>query len=146
MSIITALASLRALANNGTITLPMYWPDENNELPDTPAPFVYFAIDTQPAYLASFGSGRFGNTWRTPGELQAFVFVPVGEGIERSVTLAEQVASVFRSYRDSTVSCFAASVHPVGKGSEMIPDGLDSAAGNYACSVALVDLFFDQVG
>lgn len=146
MSIVTALAALRSRAGNGTITLPMYWPDENNELPDTPAPFVYFALDTRPAFATGVGGGIANNVWRTPGELQAFVFVPIGQGITQSVTLAESVAAVFRSYRDNYVSCFGASVHPVGKGSEMIPDGLDSAAGNYACAVALVDLFFDQVG
>jgi hypothetical protein len=37
-------------------------------------------------------------------------------------------------------------VHPVGKGAEMIPPGLDSAAGNYACAVAIIDMHFDQIG
>lgn len=145
-SIVTALAALRERAESQITTMPLMWPDENNEPPDDPAPFVYFFLDTLPANLAGFGGGAGSNLWRNEAELQGFVFVPVGWGITEAVTRAETVAAAFRSYRTADISCFGASVHPVGKGSELIPPGLENAAGNYACAVALVDMYFDQIG
>lgn len=144
-SIVTAWSALRSRAE-ANITLPMYWPDENIELPDTPASFVYFFMENFRAFLAGFGGGAGNNLWRNPAELHAFAFVPVGQGVAVAMTHAETVAALFRSFRSSDVSCFAASVHPVGKGAEIIPAGLDPAAGNYAAAVAIIDLHFDQIG
>jgi hypothetical protein len=145
-TIITALAALQARAAAQITTMPLYWPDENIELPDEPIPFVYFFIDPMKAQIAGFGGGRGSNLWRNEAELQGFVFVPVGWGLVEAVTRAEAVAAAFRSYRDDNVSCFGAGVHPVGKGAEMIPPGLDSAAGNFACAVAIIDFHYDQIG
>jgi hypothetical protein len=145
-TIVTAFAALRALAEANITTMPLRWPDENNELPDEASPFVSFVIDPTKARIAGYGGGRGNNLYRNEAEFQAFVFVPIGWGIAEALTRAEAVAAVFRSYRDDNISCFGASVHPVGKGAEMIPPGLDSAAGNYACAVAIIDMHFDQIG
>jgi hypothetical protein len=66
--------------------------------------------------------------------------------MNEALTRGETVAAAFRSFRSDDVSCFGAGVHPVGKGTEIIPPGLESAAGNYAASVVIVDCFFDQIG
>jgi hypothetical protein len=142
----TAFAALRTRAEANITTMPLHWPNESNELPDEASPFVYFDIDTFPASIASFGGGRGNNRYRNGAEFRAYVFVPVDWGLNEALTRGETVAAVFRSYRDADISCFGASVHPVGKGTEIIPPGLESAAGNYACAVVIVDMFFDQIG
>jgi hypothetical protein len=145
-----AMAALRTRAEAVLTALPLFWQDEDNAgaLPDTPRTFVYFELDTLRPFLAGFGGGRSNNLYRNPAELHGFVFVPIGQGLPVALAAAETVAAAFRSYRSAgnEVSCFEASVHPVGKGAEIVPQGLSSAAGNYACAVAIVVLQFDQVG
>ncbi len=145
-TIVTAFAALRTRAEANITTMLLFWPNENNNLPNQPEPFVYFDIDTFPAVAASFGGGRGNNRYRNAAEFRAYVFVPVDWGLTEALTRAETVAAVFRSHRSDDVSCFGASVHPVGKGTEIIPPGLESAAGNYACAAVIVDMFFDQIG
>jgi hypothetical protein len=145
-TIATAFAALRTRAEAQITTMPLKWPNENNELPDTAEPFVYFDIDTFPTGIASFGGGRGANRYRNSAEFRAYVFVPVDWGMNEALTRGETVAAAFRSFRSDDVSCFGAGVHPVGKGTEIIPPGLESAAGNYACAAVIVDMFFDQIG
>jgi hypothetical protein len=141
-----AFAELKARAVDNLGTLPMYWPHEVIELPDTPVTFAYFEFITSQAELAGFGSGRGANLYRNPAEWIAYVFVPIGQGLTVALTQAETIAALYRSYRTSVISCFAASVEPVGQGADLVPPGLRSAAGNYACAIVRVDLFFDQIG
>ena len=144
-TIAAAWGVLRSRAES-SISLPMYWPNESIRLPDTPTAFVYFEIDPQLAFVAGFGGGRGANLYRNQADLNAFVFVPVEEGIELAMTYGETVAAVFRSFRDANVSCFEASVHPIGRGAELTPPGLSAIAGNYFCAVVIVAMHFDQVG
>lgn len=141
-----AFAILRARAEAQITTLPLYWQDENNTLPDDPAPFVFFEMIARRARLAGYGSGRSANLYRTPCEFNAYVFVPRGQGLSTAAGYAETVASAFRSYRLGGVSCFDATLHPVGEGEALTPPGLSSAAGNYTCVVVNVNLHFDQIG
>lgn len=123
------------------------WPDDNTALPDTPAPFVYFDQVMEPGRVASFGGGRNATRYRNPGELNCYVFVPRGYGLREALYLAEVVAAVFRGWRSSGgLSCFEATVHSIGEGAELVPPGLASVAGNYACAVASIQFFYDQVG
>lgn len=142
-----ALAVLRARAEAQITTLPLYWQDEDNfDIPDEPAPFGFIEFIARRGQLVSFGSGPGGNLFRTQGELNAYVFVPRGQGLPVAAGYAETVAAAFRSYRSGGVSCFDATCHPVGEGEALNPPGLSSVAGNYACVVAQVSLHFDQVG
>ena len=142
-----ALAIIRARAEAQITTLPLYWQDEDNfDLPDEPAPFVYFEVIARRGRIAGFGAGRGANLYRTPAELNAYVFVPRGMGLPAAAVLAETVAAAFRSFRSGGLSCFDATLHPVGEGEALVPPGLSSAAGNYACVVVSVSLHFDQIG
>jgi hypothetical protein len=141
-----ALAILRARAEAQITTLPLYWQDEDNfDLPDEPAPFVFFELIVRRGRIAGYGSGRGANLYRTPAELNAYVFVPRGWGLPAAAGFAEPVAAAFRSYRSGSLSCFDATLHPVGEGEALVPPGL-SPAGNYACVVVSVSLHFDQIG
>jgi len=146
VSDITAVWDLLRARAEANITLPMFWQHETNELPDTPESFVYFEIDPARPFLAGFGGGQGNNRYRSGADFNAFVFVPVGQGVRVALQQAETVAALFRSFRSGDISCFEASVHPVGQGAEITPPGLSSAAGNYACAVAIVSLSFDQIG
>lgn len=127
--------------------LGLRWQNEDGEaLPDTPAPFAYIEFLTDPAFLASFGGGRSANRYRNRARITAYVFVPRGQGLTVATDYAEQVATVFRSYRDADISCFDASVYPGGNGADIKPPGLDSAVDNYFYAVAEISLFFDQIG
>lgn len=141
-----ALAIIRSRAE-AQITLPLYWQDEDNfDLPDEPAPFVFFELIVRRGRIASFGGGRDANLYRAPAELNAYVFVPRGLGLSVAAILAEPVAAAFRSFRSGGLSCFDATLHPLGEGEALVPPGLSSASGNYACVVVSVSLHFDQIG
>lgn len=141
-----AFAAIQARANS-EIALPKYWQDENNnDLPDTPTPFVYFEWITERAELAGFGGGRGANLYRNTGELVGYVFIPVGWGLAEGLSRAETVAAAFRSYRDDYISCFGASVEPLGRGADMIPPGLSSAVGNYTVVMVLCEMHYDLIG
>lgn len=130
---------------NGAV-VGLRWQNESEPLPDDPAPFVFTEFTTERAFLASFGGGRGANRYRHPGLITSYVFVPNGMGLPAAVNIAEQVAAVFRSYRDSDISCFEATVYPGGAGSEIKPRGLNSEVGNYFYAVAETGLFFDLIG
>jgi hypothetical protein len=143
---------IRSRLEAGGLSVPLRWQNEeadssgNVELPDLPAPFVYTEFLTDPAQLVSFGGGRYQNRYRNPARLDAYVFVPKGEGLDEAETIAEQIAVLFRSYRDTDISCFDATVYPGGDGASLKPPGLNSEVGNYYWACCEVSLFFDQTG
>ena len=147
----TAYGVLRGILEAG-VSLPLRWQNEdadsqgNAALPDTPAPFLYTEFLTDPAELVSFGGGRGANRYRNPARLDVYVFVPRGWGLAAATDYAETAAALFRSFRDTNVSCFGASVHPGGDGASLKPPGLSSEVANYFYAVTEVDLFFDLVG
>jgi hypothetical protein len=130
-------------------TLPFRFQNEDGgPMPDTRAAFAYVVFEIHGAGQGpvSFGGGRFQNTYRNQALLTVYVFVPAGEGLAVAADLAEQVAARTRSYRDTDVSCFAASVHPYGHGAALAPPGMNSEVNNfYVCTVETA-LFYDQLG
>lgn len=149
-----AYAVLRARleANKPAGLTALRWQNEFEDstgarvIPTTAAAFAYTEFLTDPAVLAGYGGGRGANLYRNPARLDIYVFVPRGEGVTVATDLAEQCAAIFRSYRDASVSCFEASVFPLGEGSDLSPPGLRTEAGSYWCASVEVALFFDQVG
>lgn len=147
-----AYAVLRGILENASSLPPLRWQNEdedsagNSALPDVPAPFLFTEFLTESSELVSFGGGRHSNRYRTPCRLDIFVFVPKGWGLLPATDLAETAAVLFRSYRDASISCFAATVYPGGDGSALAPAGLPSEVSNYFWSSVEVDLFFDQIG
>jgi hypothetical protein len=136
----TAAIALRA------VPVPFRWQNEAAQLPDTPATFVYCEFLTGRARVAGYGGGRGRNLYRNPATFTAYVFVPKDSGLDDAEAIAEQIAALFRSYRDDSISCFDASVHPGGDGAELKPPGLASVVGNYFYAVAEISLHFDQIG
>lgn len=143
--IVAAYAAIQARAISQITGISLLWQDEGNVLPDTPAPFVYFELVTESGGFIEIGGGRGANRHRHNAELHAYVMVPRGNGLTYGLTRAEPVAAAFRSYRGAGISCSGGTVHPVGEGESLTPPGLSSAAGNYACVMVAIPLYFDQV-
>ncbi|MGD9880457.1 MAG: hypothetical protein AB7F22_10620 [Reyranella sp.] len=144
--IATAWAAIQARAASQITGMPILWPDEGNELPVEPAPFVFIEMTTDRGAFIEIGGGRGSNTFRNRGELLAYVFVPIGEGLARALALAEPVAAAFRSYQGGGVTFDGATVQPLGEGASLVPPGLTSAAGNYSAAMVVCPLHFDQIG
>ncbi len=140
----------------GSNPLPLRFPNEEQDslgniaLPDTPSPFAYveFTNEGSRGGPAAFGGGRGQNLYRNTGRIEGFVFVPKGEGLDQAESLAEQIATLFRSYRDSDISCFDASVFAGGDGSALKPSGMSNVVdlGAYFYAAFEVSLFFEQIG
>lgn len=148
--------ALRTRLEAGGLSIPLRWPNEARdsdgdvELPDTPAPFAYIEfMNDGPEFgrgPSAFGNGRGQNLYRSNARLEAYVFVPKGEGLDEAETLAEQIAALLRSYRSTVVSCFDATVYAGGDGADLKPPGLTSEVGNYFWARCEVALHFDQIG
>lgn len=141
-----AFAALRARAEAQLAGWTLVWQDEPAVLPDVPAPFVYVELMARRGRIAGYGGGRGSNLYRMPAELTAYVFWPRGEGLAIGLGYAETVAAVFRSWRSGDLSCVDATVHPLGEGETIVPNGSSSAAGNYSCAAVRVTLHYDQLG
>jgi len=152
-----ARAAFRTRLAPGAITLggqpvPLRWQNETldstgaRRLPDTPAPFVYSEFLVEGAAIVAYGAGRGGNTHRNRARVDSYVFVPKGTGLDAAEAIAEQIAALFRSYRDQHISCFEAVVMPGGDGAELKPAGLSSEVGNYFWAACEIRLHFDQIG
>lgn len=143
---------LRGLLAAGT-ALPIRWRGDDTDssgegaLPDVPSSFLFCDFETDPATIAGFGGGRGANLYRTTGRLDVFIFVPRGDGAD-GVALghAEDVAAIFRSYRDATLSCFAGSVLSGKAVGELRPPGMASEVNAYSYAIAEIELWYDQVG
>lgn len=136
---------LRAQAEISGVQL--FWPLEPNELPDQPAPFVYFDMVVDPTRApVAFGGGRQRNLYQYRAELVGYLFLPRNYGLADSTKMAERIAKAFRSYRSDAISCFGATPIPAVDGAAMVPPGLKSAADQYDCTAIAVALTFDQIG
>jgi hypothetical protein len=122
--------------------------EDADDLPNTPAPFAYIELENFGAGRGpvAFGGGIGNNLYRNEGLINAFVFVPNGQGLRVAVAQAEQIAARMRSFRDGDISCFSASVHPIGEGTSFAPKGLNSEVNNYTCAVVEIAFHFDQIG
>lgn len=122
--------------------------EDAGALPDDATTFAYVELENFGAGRgpAAFGGGSGNNLYRNEGLINAFVFVPNGWGLRAAVVQAEQIAARMRSFRDSSVSCFSASVHPIGEGTSIAPKGLNSEVNNYTCAVVEIAFHFDDIG
>jgi len=144
-----AYAVVKARLDGAALSFPLrYQGEDGGPLPDTPATFAFvvFGNDGSGRGPAAFGGGAGRNLYRNLAVVEAYVFVPNGEGLAAAMDAAELVAARLRSFRDASISCFSADVIPVGEGSKITPPGLNSEVSNYQCAVAEISLTFDQIG
>ncbi len=146
-----AFAEIRARLDAGGsgISIPLYYQgDDPPILPDTPAAFAFvvFNVDGSRGGPDGFGGGRGRNLYRNRATLEAYVFSPLGEGMESVLGHAETVAARMRSFRSAGISCFSSDVIPIGPGSGISVPGLSGEVSNYQCAVAETELHFDQIG
>lgn len=144
-----AYAAVKARLDGAGFSFPLrYQGEDSGPLPDTPATFAFvvFSNDGSGRGPVAFGGGVGRNLYRNLGVVEAFVFVPNGEGLAAAMNAAELVAARLRSFRDASISCFSADVIPVGEGSKITPPGLSSEVSNYQCAVAEIAMHFDQIG
>lgn len=139
-----AWALLRARAEAQITGLPMWWAMENSA-PDESAPFVFFTIVSEKGDFIERGAGRASNRYRNRARLEAYVFVPIGWGMQAALDVAKPVAAAFRRYAVPYLKFEGADIHPVAEGAELVPPGLSSAAGNCACCVVEAPFYFDQI-
>lgn len=149
----TAIRSrLEANVPTDANSLPVHlrWQNGNEgAVPDLPAPFVYVEFDNDGSPTrgpAGYGGGVGNNLWRNEASIVAYAMADRGHGVDEALSIAEQIATLFRSHRDSDISCFRATAYPGGDGADLKPPGLESVVGNYFYAVAEIDLHFDQLG
>lgn len=141
------VAEMKARAAAQITMLPVRWDKDTREpLPDEPAPFVFFTIETDGGRYAAFGGGRGANEQHVDGELVGLVHIPRDWGLEEHATYGEHVAAAFRSYRGEHVSCGAVAPQPAIDGSNLKPPGMESEVENYACVLVAVPFFYRQIG
>ena len=141
----------RLQAETAGVTFPLRFHGEDaGPLPDTPSAFAFvvFTNDGSGRGPTAFGGGQGSNLYRNQGVLEAFVFVPNGEGIDVAMDKAELVAARLRSFRDAAIglSFSSCDVIPIGEGAKVAPPGLASEVNNYMCALAECALHFDQIG
>jgi hypothetical protein len=143
-----ALAAVRTQIEAGSITFPLYWQGEDAPLlPNDPTTFGFVVFTNEGArHVTAFGGGRGANLYRNRAIIEAYVFAPNGEGLGVATDAAELIAAQLRSFRNTSISCYAADVIPVGPGSSISPPGFTSEVSNYQCAVAEIALTFDTIG
>lgn len=134
-----AQAAIRSRLEANPITgLALRWPNETAALPGEPAPFAYVELLVDDAAIVGFGGGRHANLHRTTGRIEAQVLIPTGTAVADGLAYGESIATLFRSYRDADLNCFAAEVWPEAGASD---------DGNYMhVAVVIVELHFDKIG
>lgn len=141
-----------SIVDNKSAAVPFRWQNEaqdslgHTELPESASPFVYCEFLVERGRVAGYGGGRGANLYRNSAYLVAHVLVPKNSGLDEAESIAEQVATLFRSYQDGTISCFDATVYPGGDGASLNPAGLNSPVGNYFYATTEISLIFDTIG
>lgn len=116
-----AIIKARFLAE-WTAAVPVYWVNEDNILPDDPAPFLFVEIIGDSELLYAHGGGRGANVWRGGGAIGIHVLIPKGWGTQAALQYLDTAFAIFRGLRLDGVSYEAA-----------IPQGAGGPAhdGNY---------------
>lgn len=140
-----AKAAIRARLEANFTAIALRWPNEGETIPDEPAPFAFTEVIAEDAFYAGFGGGRGANLQRTPGRIECHILAARGTGTEDGEGWAEDICALFRSYRDGTISCFAAEVFPPLEGPPFT--GGAAGSGNYKhVATAVIDFHFDRTG
>lgn len=128
-----AFAAVRTRIEGAGISgVALRWPNEDNDnLPDQPAAFVYTDMVTMGSRRLERGRPEGGKTHLTWGQIESRVEVPRGTGSAVAETIAEQIAALFRDHSDGVIFCDAAKVETG-----------ESPDGNYFAATAVIDIRF----
>lgn len=108
------ITAIRTRIEAALPTTALQWPNEANELPDSPVSFVYTEILFDRPAIVAFGGGRGGNQQRTTGRIEAHVMVPSRQqGVSAGVALAETICATFRGLRLDGIRFSAGQVMPM---------------------------------
>jgi hypothetical protein len=147
-----AFAAIRArlTAADSGVAIPLRWQGENGDpLPNPPAAFAFvdFNNDGSGRGPTAFGGGPGSNLYRNEARVEAYVFVPNNDGLAAALDFGETIAARLRSFRDADISCFSASVIPIGSASTIsLPGFSTGVGGDYQCVVSEVRFHFDLIG
>jgi hypothetical protein len=137
-TVAAAQAVIRSLLETQLPALSFKWQNEKFIVPNTPAPFAHVELIVEGMEIIAFGGGRGANLQRTIGRIEAQVMVAANTAVATGLATAEDIAAVFRGYRDADISCFAC---------EVFPETGATIDGNYAhVATTIVDLHFDKTG
>jgi len=133
----TAAIQVKLLAEWTHADVPLFWQNETNDLPATPAPLVYVEVIGESERIVGFGGGRGNNLWRKDGRIEAHVFVQKGTAIATANQYADEIGAIFRGQRFSGVDCWQAAV---------LDGQSDADNGNYFGVTARIDFTVDLTG
>ena len=137
-TVAAAQAVIRARLEAQLPALSFKWQNESFIVPNTAAPFAHVELIVEGMEFAGFGGGRFANLQRTTGRIEAQVMVRANTAVATGYATAEDIAAVFRSFRDEDISCFTA---------EVFPEFGRTEDGNYNhVATVICDLHFDKIG
>lgn len=94
----------RFLAKWNHAGVSIVWANEDNVLPDVPAPFLMVEIIRDGDQLYAHGGGRGANVWRGEGAIAIHVLVPRGWGTADAQQYLEDAFTIFRGKRLDGVS------------------------------------------
>jgi hypothetical protein len=116
-------------------SVPVFWENENNRLPETEAPFVHIQIRLGASRIVTLG-GESNNVHRQFGEVIIRLFEVSQYGMDRIRGLADDAAEIFRSYATTPLRFFASA--PTG--------GVEELDGNYAIVTVIASFQYDLIG
>jgi hypothetical protein len=99
-----AIIRARLLSEWPHSDVPIYWANEENILPDQPAPFLLVEIIGDGESLYAHGGGRGANVWRGEGAIAIHILVPKGQGTQGALGYLEDAFTIFRGLRIDGVS------------------------------------------
>lgn len=117
--------------------VPLRWENEGDQVPATPAGFVYVEVLAEASTLVSYGGGRGRNNYRDDGAILLHVLVPIGSGVQAALDYAEDGAAIFRGLAFDGIRYGAASIVNLGEQADQ---------GNYWQVLARIEFHFDRVG
>lgn len=112
--------------------VPIFWPNENEELPDSPAPFL--SVEIRRGVERNVTRGQPGsNLRRDTAEIIARIFGRAGEGEDAVSLYADEIVRIFRDYDETGVTC------AMGNGG-----GEGNVDGNYYRMDVIIPFTFDH--
>jgi hypothetical protein len=100
----------RMATNLASITPAIEMVIDNEDYTDIPGvSFFVIAVDFNSAVQASI-SGGLNKRFRTSGTINIEIFTPIGQGVKLGLDYADQISSIFRATKFSSVLVFTPTI------------------------------------